>query len=617
VTDTKPTRDGQRYEALLDFARTALQDKVLGALVQHGSQNAAAAALGWDRARVQSALRKVQGYAAAADSRAATDASGNVDGWLYPPADGGHVTGNRLRDAEAAIEAEGAEVPAAGHVAVLPPNPPPARRASNRARPRAGTRVYLLTAAQNNTYVHGEFLTNLEAYARVRGATIMVSRFTYNKSAFGKKSAKTGKEATAADRAALWYDPRILPYVCDDVEQHGSCRWQLAPDLLWCAEMNILPTAVHPLSGLESYAGSCSGIFPHAKIALESVPVTGNRPPKFNYTTGAVTQRNYIAKKEGLKGEFHHQFGALVVEVDEATGDWWARQINATDDGSFYDLGWRAWNGTVTSGHAVLALQPGDIHASEIDPQVADVLWGVPGKLGALDVLHPTFQFWHDTFSHRNRGHHEYKSVASRYEKWHRGELTDSVEAEVKVTAALLQRGHRDWCRTIVVSSNHDRHLDRWLEEADWRNDPVNAKFWHRMWWARLEAIEAGRAWDALEWAVDNCVRGCLSVPAEFLPRDSEFLIGPDGHQVDCGSHGDEGPNGARGNAGNLSRMAMRRNVGHAHSACIRHGLKVAGVCNRKLPYAHGPSSWSVTHTVTYTNGKGALLTQRGGKLWL
>jgi hypothetical protein len=61
----------------------------------------------------------------------------------------------------------------------------------------------------------------------------------------------------------------------------------------------------------------------------------------------------------------------------------------------------------------------------------------------------------------------------------------------------------------------------------------------------------------------------------------------------------------------------MRRNVGHAHSACIRHGLKVAGVCNRKLPYAHGPSSWSVTHTVTYTNGKGALLTQRGGKLWL
>ena len=42
--------------------------------------------------------------------------------------------------------------------------------------------------------------------------------------------------------------------------------------------------------------------------------ILGDEATKFNYSTGTVTQRNYIAKKEGLKAEFHHQYGALIVD---------------------------------------------------------------------------------------------------------------------------------------------------------------------------------------------------------------------------------------------------------------------------------------------------------------
>jgi hypothetical protein len=570
------------YASLLDLPMSTTERVAIEAPVVHGSQNVAADAIGWKRSKLQSRLRAVQARAAAA-----------------PPGD--------------------EPPPVHGAVAARAANPAPVAPGARVAR-------YILTAAQNNTLVHTPFLANLEAYAAAMGATIMVSRFSYNKATYGAKATKAGRAPGAADTEGLWYDPAIAHYVCDDPARHGSCRWQLAPasadgdgGLVWCAEMNILPTAVRPLSGLESYSGPASGVFPHAKICLESVPVIGERPPKFNYTTGAVTQRNYVAKKEGIKAEFHHAYGALFVEADLVSGMWWARQLNATDDGAFYDLTRRVANGRVTLGHRLLAFNPGDVHASEIDPTTRTCIWG---RGGALDILRPEHQFWHDTFSHRNRSHHELKSFEARYAKWAAGDAADSVEHEVRVAAELLAEAHRDWCTTVVVSSNHDRHIDRWLDEADYKQDPANAEFFLEAQLERARIIRAlgPRQWDGLRWAIERQWRLANALwPVRFLGRDESFRIGPPGHEIECGSHGDEGPNGARGNASNLSRIPIRMNVGHAHSACLREGLAQAGVCHRpkQSSYAHGASSWSTSHILTYQNGKRCIATERGGRLWL
>jgi hypothetical protein len=80
--------------------------------------------------------------------------------------------------------------------------------------------------------------------------------------------------------------------------------------------MNILPTAVNPLAGLETYTHRKSAIFPHAKVALRSIATMQGEGTKFNYTTGTVTLKNYIQKKEGIKAEHHHRYAALVVEVN-------------------------------------------------------------------------------------------------------------------------------------------------------------------------------------------------------------------------------------------------------------------------------------------------------------
>ena len=512
---------------------------------------------------------------------------------------------------------------------------------------------YLLTSAQNNTKVFKSFLENLKSYAShfTSGSTqctLLISRFTYNKGAYENGQnhpSKAGRGPTESDHGDLWYDPAIEPYVCDDPDRHGSCRYQLAPDLQWCAESNILPTTENPLSGLDAYDGTASAIFPHAKVLMRSVPRMPDDTPRFIYTTGCVTQMNYIQRKAGQKAEFHHIYGAIIVEVN-SNGDWWARQINAASDGSFYDCPGgkvlRVDDGVVRYlshlENQCEALNWGDVHASEIDAQVASVNWGdldldnENSLDGAIDSLRPKYQLMHDLFSMRSQSHHERNKFSKRYEKFIAGQ--DIVLDELDQTAALLVRARRPWCKTVVVNSNHDRHGDKWLDEADFKADLPNAEWFLCAQLSRVLAIKYAvkepdsplaekliqvlkvkpkQDWTFFVWSM----RHRLEVDdVHFLDLDESFKIGPRGHQVECGLHGDLGPNGSKGNNRSLTKLGRRNNKGHDHSAAIHEGTYSAGVCQLVMSYNHGPTTWSVSHIITYLNGKRALLTQRAGKLW-
>jgi len=231
---------------------------------------------------------------------------------------------------------------------------------------------YIITSAQNNTDVFTAFFENLVTYAEHVDATLLVGTFSYNRNAFSQSSTKRGRGPTADDRGDNWYDPIVLPYISDD-------PLELAPMLEWRGEMNVLPTASRPLSGLQTYTQRRSAIFPHAKIALESIAGTADDGAKMNYTTGAVTMLNYVQKKAGLTAEFHHTYGAAIVEVDHE-GVWHVRQLNADGDGSFYDIpnlgetgACFIHEGTVTAGINIEAANWGDLHPEVIDLEIKAV----------------------------------------------------------------------------------------------------------------------------------------------------------------------------------------------------------------------------------------------------
>lgn len=470
-------------------------------------------------------------------------------------------------------------------------------------------KTYLLTCAQNNTHVHSGVWQNLQALAKFMDAKVMVSTFLYaNRSHWQKnldKGAVKQPRLSKGERGDddLWFDPAIAPYISND-------RVEIAKGLVWCGELNIIPTAASPLSRLEVYTGRASMIVPHVQLAMESIATIGGSGTKLNYTTGTVTQRNYIQRKDGFLAEFHHSYGALVVEVDDA-GHWWVRQLNADSEGTIYDLDVKVQGGVVTTGNRVEAITFGDVHVAQIDPLAREATWG---KGGMVETLRPRFQFVHDVFDGHARSHHELKDPYAMFEKF--VEKTDSVSQEVMGVAHFLQEISRDDCQTVVVNSNHDRHLERWLTENDGRKDPVNAKYWS---WLNNQVVDHICAFgfrpDVLELAITMGRYGAEDFLGKynvmFLDGGSSFAICPKSGGIECALHFDIGPNGSRGSRKAFAKLGRRSNGGHSHSAGITLGAYQSGTKREKRQGYNklGPSSWSDSDILTYENGKRAIVT--------
>lgn len=455
---------------------------------------------------------------------------------------------------------------------------------------------YILTSAQNNTYVHEPLWNNLLVLAKHYDAQLFVGTYSYNQNAFGKLAVKQGTKKEYDHE--LWFDQHVKPYITD-------VRVELGNDLVWCGEMNIIPTAVNPLSGLETYAHCKSAIFPHAKLAMCSIAVMQGSPVKFNYTTGTVTLKNYIQKKEGLKAEHHHVYSALIVEVDH-TGAWFVRQLNADVKGNIQDLNVVVSGGKITTGGTVEAITWGDLHATAADAKVLAL------SVSMLDALKPKYQFLHDILEGNAINHHESNNPHAKLYTWLRG--YHRLDAELEVTRKCIEAYDRPRCKTVVPDSNHDgAWLVRWLREYDYRKDPPNSELFLAAQSFMYNELRRGlmpRDVNITAWFMKNAG---LKSKVKFLLADESYTICKG--DIECGMHGHLGPNGAYGSTANLSKIGLKSNTAHTHNSGIFNGLYVAGTSTRlRWNYNIGPSAWNHSHIVTYKNGKRAIVTMRDGK---
>ena len=453
---------------------------------------------------------------------------------------------------------------------------------------------FVMTSAQNNTFVFKAFFESLQHYCSKKDATLLVGTFTYNKSGFQNLQKEDGE----------WYDPLIEPYIYDHPTLINS-------KVLWCGELNILPTAVNPLSGLTSYTKELSGFIPHVKVRLESCPRPKNSEPKFLYTTGAITKANYIQKKEGQKGEFHHTYAAIVLEFDEQ-GDWYARHIIADKDGCFYDLDeYYSPDGVEYGLETVEALQYGDLHSEKPDEDVYNGSFG-DKENSILDTLQPKYQFCHDSLNMTVRGHHNIKDMFFRLRS--QVETSDKVEDDLKKVVNVFEAMDRDWCKTVVVESNHDLALMKWLNTADIRFDNIdNVLYYHKCQVKIIEAIKNSVKDFSIFKSCILDINPQLNIT--FLKEDDSFVICQDKGGIECANHGHLGINGSRGSAQAFTRIGLRQNVGHFHSPCIVDGVYAAGISgNLDQGYNKGSTSWSHSHILTYKNGKRTIITMRGNK---
>lgn len=453
---------------------------------------------------------------------------------------------------------------------------PAARRAL------AERKRYIITAAQNATPVHEGFLATLKTACKYLNAELIVIPMRYKNAT----SCWTESQANAE-----WWAPELVPYLYNQ-------RKKLNPNLVLLADVKIQPTAAEPLSGLESFTGTQSAIVGHPKLHLRSVPTPSAKMAKVLSTTGVLTVKNYTDSRAGKKGEFHHSLAALIVEIDGPL--FFLRQLNAdAQTGEFTDLETRYTPTSVRKAEHPLALVMGDTHVDSISPAVERATFG---KDGIVPTLRPQHIVHHDLLdAYAVNGHHvgnPFNAVAKRFSG------RDSIRAEIERAIQFVLRTTPEFATPVIVASNHDDMVKRWIVNQDWREDPTNAEFY-------LET--------ALHMVRNTKIDGGgTSYPSPFpfwvnkrapdvrcLGADESFVLGG----VELGLHGDRGPNGARGSIKNLRNIGIRSIIGHSHSPGISDGAYQTGTSTHlKLEYSGGISSWLNAHVVLHADGKRQML---------
>lgn len=442
---------------------------------------------------------------------------------------------------------------------------------------------FIISWAQSETDVFKPLLKNIEAYAEYIDAEILIVAGRYRNPVSLKDSQSLSNNEK--DNKDMYWDKSISNYL--DANRHNIHK-----HLVIASDVKIQPTAETPLSGLNSLTGLESCIFGHPRVHFDSLPVLDGYPNKILMTTGSVTKPNYTDTKSGKKGEFHHSYGFVVAELD---GDYFhVRQVTASEDGSFYDLDVLVDDCIIVENQTAEAMIFGDVHIGDHDEDALSLSIDTAKKLNVNHVI------LHDIFNGKSISPHDNKSPFELLRKEQEG-LDDLVSEMSEVVDFFEQNSDIDF---IVVRSNHDIWLDRWLNDTDWRKSN------NKMSYLKL----------ASEMASDTEGKGALNVilrinnvsNAYCLDLDESFNV----NGFELGIHGHQGAGGSRGSMIQFKNLNTKNVTGHSHVPRRMNGaLSVGTLTKLRLGYNKGLSAWMQSNVIIHSNGKAQHLNIINGKI--
>jgi len=426
------------------------------------------------------------------------------------------------------------------------------------------SKYYIITCAQNNSKLNEEFWENIIAYSKFLKAEIHVTLNRYK------------NPTSTFDSSEDKWDNAIIPY--SDAKRH-----LIHKKLELLSDIKIQPTASNPLSGMEGISGSASCIFGHPKMQMKVIPALEGYEPKMMFTTGSVTKSNYTDSKAGKKGEFHHVYGFVIVEIKDSE-TFFIRQVTALKNGSFTDLIHQVRDGKVTKINKVAYVNLGDKHLGSHCHIVEKK------QIELLNYFKPSNTIVHDLFNGTSVNHHNEKDPIKKYALQLTGD--NLIKREVNNMFDWASK----WLKynLVVISSNHNDWVDKYIKSMDWKKDVPNAVEYMRY----AQILLSGNAKNGL---IAYLLSEKFGSKIRTIGRNDKFCISG----IELSQHGDVGPNGSRGNLSAFRKLSTKMDVMHTHTPARADGVMYGGTSSiLRQDYITGASNHLPADIICHLDGK-------------
>ncbi|MDP3698518.1 MAG: hypothetical protein Q8R47_02940 [Nanoarchaeota archaeon] len=448
-------------------------------------------------------------------------------------------------------------------------------------------KTYVVTSAQCrdedaediDSIVNQEFYATLQRYCQERDAELLVMPMA-------------GR--TAHDNK---FDDEIRKYLLK--------RDKNLNEKIKVSNNSIRPQQIDPVTGLGRFTQSdVTTIFASPKQRFKVIPNSNDSLPKVLMTTGALTHPNYKEDRIGKIAAKDHVYGAIVVETEGAI-PYHYRQLTANRNGEFVDLGVKYTpKGTEECGLEALVL--GDWHVRDTDPLVRNATFEM------IRELKPRRIIVHDWFNGHSVNPHEEEKFITRAMMYAQGRA--SIEQELRDNSKELYEMRKvagDNTEIVVVRSNHDEFLDRYLQKGRYLKEIHNWKIGHEL---ALACYDPGNPKLRIKNPLHEGLLRYGGIPnnVTYLERNQDYkpVMG-----WQLGAHGDKGGNGSRASVNGLENSYGKSISGHAHTPeILRNTFRVGTSTYLSLSYNDGPSSWMNTHGLLWGNGKVQLVNIIDGK---
>lgn len=457
-----------------------------------------------------------------------------------------------------------------------------------------GCNRFIITTAVTGCKVHKGFFDSIQTFCKANSAEMLVLMSTDPAAAVSEQRDADGNPIPIRrqKKTGNWTVDPIVPkssIVVTDSSLNGKIHIKT---------VKLSAKHIDPATGF-TRIGRREGSFIYAspKQRLKYTKNAKGQTPHAVMTTGAITEpayqtNRYMSDRTATIAEHDHKVGAIIVEIFN-NKEYYFTQVQAAEDGSFVDRGVRYYPDRVEEDIPE-ALVLGDWHAGETDPMAREVFFNVAKELQVPRLI------LHDSFNGTSVNHHEEKDAIIRAQRAQKGEL--SVREEFSILSKDMNEMLDVVNELVVVKSNHDDFLDRYLRATRFKDDPVNY---------RLALDLAAKLYDGEDTVKYGVERFGLKEEnrdkVKWLELDESYKIGG----VELGAHG-------HGYVSGIKRIESAYGdsvTGHTHAPQILRGAWVVGTCSMlQLSYNDGPSDWMHTSCLVYSDGSRQLVNAINGR---